>query len=239
MNVFDEMGIYWAEIADQDQTKEQTRLIKNLIEVTGYILDLACGSGRHSISLSTDGYLMVGLDASRKLLRIAKERSNDLAVILGDMRFLPFKTGVFDATISVDTSFGYLPSEADDMLSLVEIRRVLVPGGKIVLDVFNRLELSKKYQGKNNFTKQKVYSSFSLEQKRSVSGGCLRDRWMVRVKSDDQIRFFNHKVRLYFQSQLQDMLARAGFKVKQVFGGYDMENFSDKSSRLIFLGEKK
>ena len=235
MNVFDEMGNYWVEIADQNQTKEQTNLIRNLIKGAGYVLDLACGSGRHSISLSTDGYCMIGLDASRKLLRIAKERSRALSVILGDMRFLPFKTGAFEAMISVDTSFGYLPSEADDILSLVEAHRVLTLEGKIVIDVFNRLELSQKYEGKNNLTKQKKYHSFILEQKRSVSEGWLCDSWSIYEKSRNHISFFEHKVRLYFQSQLQDMLTRARFKVKRVFGSYNGENFSNTSPRLIFL----
>ncbi len=132
------MGVYWAEIADRNQTERQIQFLKSHLKPAGYILDLACGSGRHSIALRAEGYMMVGLDASRRLLEIAKQRSHDIAVVLGDIRFLPFKTGTFAAAVSVDTSFGYLPSEADDKVSLAEVRRTLSKEGLLVIDVFNR-----------------------------------------------------------------------------------------------------
>ena len=83
-NVFDEMGVYWAEIADKNQTEKQLQFLKTHLKPEGYVLDLACGTGRHSIPLSTEGYDMVGLDVSPKLLRIAKQRSTgNIAVVLG------------------------------------------------------------------------------------------------------------------------------------------------------------
>ncbi len=46
INVFDEMGIYWAEIADKNQTEQQINFLKTQLKSDGYILDLACGTGR-------------------------------------------------------------------------------------------------------------------------------------------------------------------------------------------------
>ena len=74
-NVFDEMGVYWAEIADKDQTQRQIQFLKSHLKPEGYVLDLACGTGRHAISLSRQGYDVVGLDVSAKLLKIAKQRN--------------------------------------------------------------------------------------------------------------------------------------------------------------------
>ncbi len=125
MNVFDEMGIYWAEIADKNQTEKQLQFLKNHLKPEGYVLDLACGTGRHSIPLSKEGYGMVGLDVSANLLKIAKQRDGQIELVRGDMRFLPFKPQAFAAAVSMDTSFGYLPSEQDDRVSLAEVRRVL------------------------------------------------------------------------------------------------------------------
>jgi SAM-dependent methyltransferase len=239
MNVFDQMGIYWTEMADRNQTEEQICFIKDHFKASGYFLDLACGSGRHSIALNTDGYCMVGLDISRKLLRIAKERSNELLVVLGDMRFLPFRDGIFEVVVSLDNSFGYLSSDAEDIVSLIEVRRVLLLRGKIAIDVFNRLELTQKYQRKSVSSKPKDYPSFKLEQKRTVRGSWLYDIWIVSDKSNNQTELFEHKVHLYFQSQLESMLIKAGFKIKMVFGDYNGINFSDESPRLIFIAEAK
>jgi len=236
-NVFDEMGVYWVEIADKNQTEQQIQFLKRCLKPAGYVLDLACGSGRHSIVLSADGYMMVGLDASLRLLKIAKQRSQDIAVVLGDIRFLPFKTGTFDAAVSVDTSFGYLPSEADDKVSLSEVRRVMPQEGLLVIDVFNREYLALKYRGQSNSTKEKDYPSFILQQKRTISdsGDLLCDLWTIRGKEDDQVSFFEHKVRLYGRDMLWGLLEGAGFRVNRVLGGYGGENFGVDSPRLIFL----
>jgi SAM-dependent methyltransferase len=235
--VFDEMGVYWAEIADKNQTERQIQFLKSHLKPAGYVLDLACGSGRHSIVLSADRYMMVGLDASLSLLKIAKQRSQDIAVVLGDIRFLPFKTDTFDAAVSVDTSFGYLPSEADDKVSLSEVRRVMTQEGLLIIDVFNREYLALKYREQSNSTKEKDYPSFILQQKRTISdsGEWLCDLWILRDKKNLQVSFFEHKVRLYGRDKLRILLEGAGFRVNHVFGGYRGENFVVNSPRLIFL----
>ena len=94
-NVFDDMGKYWTEIADQNQTDPQVEFLKKSVKPDGWILDLACGTGRHLIPLSKENYCVVGLDISQKLLRIAKSRWRGADLVLGDMRFLPFKPNVF------------------------------------------------------------------------------------------------------------------------------------------------
>ena len=111
-NVFDEMGIYWAEIADKNQTEKQIQFLKTRLKPEGYILDLACGTGRHSIPLNQ----LMDIKWWDWMYRgnfseLPKQRSKSVEVVLGDMRFLPFKTGTFTAAISMDTSFGYLPSQ--------------------------------------------------------------------------------------------------------------------------------
>ena len=117
-NVFDEMGIFWAEIADQNQTERQVEFLKNILQPKGLLLDLACGTGRHLIALDKEGYGVVGLDISLKLLKVAKSRLHVAQLVRADMRFLPFKPQAFAAAVSMDQSFGYLPSERNDIKSL-------------------------------------------------------------------------------------------------------------------------
>jgi len=240
-NVFDHMGAYWVEIADKNQTEQQIQFLKSHLKPSGYVLDLACGSGRHAIALNADGYCMVGLDASRKLLKIAKKRSHDIMVVLGDIRLLPLKTGAIVAVISIDTSFGYLPSKVDDKVSLAEVRRVLFQEGLFIIDVFNREYLVMRYKDQNKSSKEKEYPSFFLQQIRIVSsnGNWLCDSWTIRNKSDGRVRFFEHKVRLYGRSELLGLLEGAGFKVNRVFGDYDEEDFDAESPRLIFKAVPK
>jgi ubiquinone/menaquinone biosynthesis C-methylase UbiE len=236
-NVFDEMGTYWAEIADENQTEKQVQFLKNHLKPDGYILDLACGTGRHSIPLSKDGHDVVGLDVSANLLKIAKKRWNQLQVVRGDMRFLPFKSQAFAAAFSMDTSFGYLRSVSDDRISLAEVRRVLFHLGIFVIDVFNREELALKYRTGNHSSKWKEYPSFFLQQKRTISqaSNWLCDLWTIRDKVGGQLAVFEHSVRLFGAGVLQGLLERAPFSVNQVFGGYEGEAFSSTSLRLILV----
>jgi ubiquinone/menaquinone biosynthesis C-methylase UbiE len=240
-NVFDEMGGYWAEIADKSQTDMQLKFLKNHLRSAGYVLDLACGTGRHSIPLSQEGYGMVGLDVSVNLLKIAKQRSNKVEVVLGDMRHLPFKEGAFAAAISIDTSFGYLQSEKEDRFSLTEVQKVLFHQGTFVIDVFNRDDLILKYGNKKHSSKSKEYPSFILKQKRTVSikGDLLCDLWTIREKAKRKLAVFEHTVRLYRQDQLEGLLEKTGFSVKQVYGDYEEEEFSPNSPRLILVANAK
>jgi ubiquinone/menaquinone biosynthesis C-methylase UbiE len=230
------MGVYWAEIADKNQTERQIQFLKSQLKPGGFLLDVACGTGRHTIPLSVAGFSMIGLDASPHLLKIAKQRDAVL-LVKGDMRFLPFKAGTFSAAISMDTSFGYLPSEKDDAKSLAEIRRVLRKDGKLVVDVFNRKNLAAKYQGKTPAPKWIEYPDFFLHQKRTVSnrGNWLCDSWEIHDKPFGHMRVFKHSVRLYERSQLEGLLAEAGFKVQEVFGGYEGQEFSAEAPQLILL----
>ena len=261
MNVFDEMGEYWAEIADQGQIENQINFMKKILPTTGVILDLACGTGRHLIRLSKEGYDVIGLDISSNLLRIAKRRWTGAQLVKGDMRFLPFKPASFSAAISMDTSFGYLPSEADDMQSLFELKESVNYGGAFNIDVFNRERLALKYKTNRlndfrwfllltllkpnrfgrwvlfHFFSWKEYPNFFMLQKRTVdnNGEGLHDLWVIRDKKNGEIKVFNHNVRLYEMKHLQRLLEEAGFLVSQAYGDYDGKTFSPVSNHLIFL----
>jgi SAM-dependent methyltransferase len=261
MNVFDAMGIYWAEIADKNKPEQQIQFLKVALTTKGYILDLACGTGRHTIPLTKDGYCVVGLDVSRNLLSIAKKRYSQVQLVRGDMRFLPFKHEAFAAAISMDTSFGYLPTEQDDMQSLRELRQALNPRGVLIVDVFNREQLISIYRRKSRFRlallpfllkfpnrwllcrffKWREYPSFWLLQKRTVkkTGERLSDLWVIYNKATSQLVTYEHAVRLYSLNQLQGLLEKSGLIIQSIHGSYEREEFGADSARLILLANAK
>ncbi len=264
-NVFDEMGNYWAEMADQNATDLQIKFIKRILSNNGLVLDLACGTGRHLISLSEDAYDVVGLDISVKLLKIAKSRRGDIQVVRADMCSLPFKPNVFSTVLSIDTSFGYLPAMQDDSLSLGQLFEALSKESIVVIDVFNGDNLVQKYAGNmnlkwkfllgllkfnnsfsrwllTNFFSWIEFPSFFLLKTRKVTedkdSSKLQDLWVICDKISRQIIFFAHVVRLYGLKQLTLVLENAGFAVKQVYGDYEGQPFSPNSSRLILVASK-
>jgi ubiquinone/menaquinone biosynthesis C-methylase UbiE len=158
------MDGYWEEIAAKSSTNRQVAFLNSVLPTKGLILDLCCGTARHSIPLSKEGYRMVGLDLSANLLRIAREKAAeahvDLPLVRGDMRYLPFKPHAFSAVASIDTSFGYLRSESEDQQSLAETTRVLAPDGLLLIDVFNREHLIRNRKRKQHRHLRNAFARF-------------------------------------------------------------------------------
>ena len=106
----------------------------------GDLLDVPCGFGRHSLPLARAGYRVTGVDRSQVLLdeaarRAAGERGPKL--VRADYRELPFADASFDAALNLFTSLGYLGDEEDTRV-LAEIRRVLRPEGRLVIETMHR-----------------------------------------------------------------------------------------------------
>ena len=80
-----------------------------------------------------------------------------------------------------------------------------------------------------------------LLQKRTVTQGGERlcDLWVVCDKATGRLMVFDHSVRLFRFSGLQGLLEKAGFAVNRVYGGYEGENFSPNSPRLISVAVAK
>ena len=98
----------------------------------GLTLDLATGTGDIG-ALMTDTYpqaKVVGGDFSLNMLTEAKKRFSDKQISWQacDANMLPFADDIFQSV-----TFGYLLRNVDDALRvLIEVRRVLKPGGKVV-----------------------------------------------------------------------------------------------------------
>ena len=101
----------------------------------GRALDVACGSGKLTAELrrATSG-LVLGLDFSREMLQLAARERPGPLYVRGDGLSLPFPDRAFDA---VTVAFG-LRNFADPERGLVEMRRVLRPGGRAVVLEFVR-----------------------------------------------------------------------------------------------------
>lgn len=234
------MGNYWVEIADEHQTSKQIDFLKKNIEEDKYVIDVACGSGRHATVLSKVGYCVIGIDISANLLKIAKQRgATDL--VRGDLRFLPFKSDIFNAAISMDTSFGYMQSKKNDLQGIAEVRRILSKEGKFILDVFNREKLVAKYHEKTSLKNLKEYNSFYLEQERTVNKSKTRlcDIWTISDKTDGKPKHFVHSVRLYKPTELEALLSGAGFTINSLFGDYEEQKYNVNSPRLIIIAIKQ
>ncbi|HAN70657.1 MAG TPA: demethylmenaquinone methyltransferase [Actinobacteria bacterium] len=98
------------------------------------VLDLAAGTGTSSVPFAQAGAMVVPTDFSLGMLEVGKRRVPWLPFVAGDGTQLPFADGVFDAAT---ISFG-LRNIQDRGAGLAELRRVVRPGGRLVVCEFSR-----------------------------------------------------------------------------------------------------
>jgi SAM-dependent methyltransferase len=93
------------------------------------VLDVACGTGNAALVAQRAGAIVTGLDASPRLLDVARERVAGAEFVAGDCARLPFDDGQFDAALSV---FGVIFAQPAEQAA-AEIARVVRPGGRVVV----------------------------------------------------------------------------------------------------------
>lgn len=89
------------------------------------LLDVACGSGLVLRHAAATGATTAGLDASRSLVEIARDRNPDADLRIGSMFDLPWDDSSFDVVTSINGVWGGCEA------ALAEAHRVLRPGGTI------------------------------------------------------------------------------------------------------------
>lgn len=100
----------------------------SLLPADAAVLELGAGTGRN-FSLYPGSRLAVASEISIEMLRIAKGRAKAIELVQADAQWLPFADNCFDAAFAT-LVFCSIP---DPTAAFVEIKRVLRPGGRILL----------------------------------------------------------------------------------------------------------
>ena len=93
------------------------------------ILDAGCGSGRNMLELARHG-TVTGMELSPTSVALARERGAG-EVIEGSVLSMPFDSASFDLAVSLDV----IEHLEDDLQALRELRRVIAPGGALLITV--------------------------------------------------------------------------------------------------------
>ena len=97
------------------------------------LLDVACGSGLAIELARVRGAVCSGIDASPRLVAVARHRSPDCDIRVGDMQALPWDADSFDVVTSFRGIWGTTPG------AVTEAHRVLVPGGRLAMTVWGNV----------------------------------------------------------------------------------------------------
>jgi ubiquinone/menaquinone biosynthesis C-methylase UbiE len=156
--------------------------LKPLLKGTGKAIEVGSGSGRLSTYFALSNYEVYLLDFSEEALRVAEKNFNSIGkkatYVQADVHHIPFEDGYFDVVFST----GVLEHFTDPLPIIIEMMRVLKPGGLFYSDIIPKkfslirsLDFIQRWQNKVEEWDEFAYSRKTIEQ-------FCRDANMVNFK---------------------------------------------------------
>lgn len=208
------------------------------------ILDLACGTGRHSLELVRRGFSVVGVEIGAELVGIARKDAEaqnlEVEFVEGDLRELDFE-GEFDIVFNLnDGAVGYFETDEENHRTFEVISRALKSGGQNLIQVPNVL-----YARANLPQRSWIPSSTMVE--------LVEHRWnkkdnymegaMIPVRFGEPLEGLDKRIefrqRLYTVDELRDIYASVGMTLERVFHGNGRPKEPTESQFEIFAAARK
>jgi 2-polyprenyl-3-methyl-5-hydroxy-6-metoxy-1,4-benzoquinol methylase len=178
------------------------------------ILDMGCGTGRHSVELAKLGYKMTGVDLSSGMLEVAHKTAIQAGVqvawVQSDARL--FRSEMcYDAAICLcEGSFGLVGTdedhEAHDPAVLHSISAALKPGASFILTALNGLRAIRE------FTQTDVESG-------KFDPLTLVETYQMEVETPEGKQSVLVQEKKHLPQELKRMCQQAGFEVLHLWGG--------------------
>src|ERR1700748_3505782 len=214
-----------AEMAWTDRTGPEVDRVAKILQPRGdeRVLDLACGSGRHSLELRRRGFSVVGADISEDLIDIARRdaAAEDLEVdfVLSDLRDLDFDSE-FDLVLNLnDGAIGYLESDEENERTFEVIAKELRPGGPNLIQPPNVLYAKERLPQRSWIPAENMIELVEHrwdKKTRRMEGKMIAARFGEVLDSLDGIEFSQ---RLYTVDELRQIYAQVGMELLTVYHG--------------------
>jgi SAM-dependent methyltransferase len=192
------------------------------------VLDAPCGWGRHTGLLAEAGCDAFGADISFDLMRHAPREAARYAA--ADIRFLPWRDASFDAVVNVFSSLGLFLSDEDDITALRDARRVLRPGGALLLETMHRDDVMASYADRDSWTLPDG-TEVRVRRRFDPVTGISEERLAWRRGAERGRK--SHALRLRTATDVDALLRAAGFSRIDYYGDWDGRPFTHRSDSLI------
>jgi SAM-dependent methyltransferase len=225
---------FYADFLSDEHNDADVEAIVSFLGLSGgeSVLDAPCGHGRISNRLADRGMKVTGVDAAEFFLERAREHGSTAEYVHGDIRALPVD-GPFDVVLSWFTSFGYFDDDENRQV-LSEYRRVLRPGGRLLIELHNHDEFVRRFTPApfSSTTRRGRDLMVDTSEFDCTTGRIETDRVTIR---DGDMRESHHSVRVPTIPELREWLAEAGFATSS-FTARDGKEPSIHRSRLVVIG---
>lgn len=216
----------------------------------GPILELGCGTGRVLVLLAQEGHALTGLDSSEAMLNVARIKvqaagvGNQVKLVRGDM--CDFKLpDSFNLVIIPINTFMHCHDMERQLACLRCACRHLVPGGRLVIDLFHPdlqtlLESDGRLLLRGEVVDPDTGHTLQHYVTRRVELATQTQHTTFVIDEMDasgNVRrsLFPFRMRFVYRYEMELLLRLAGYSLEAVYGSYDLEPFDSESEKMIFV----
>ncbi len=235
MPFYNELSPFYDQmISFETRFANEQKLYKTLIKKypAGNILDAGCGSGYHSILLSSLGVKVTGFDPAEKMLELAEKNARkynySIDFFKADYLSYPeFIINKFDAIYTLGNSFVHLTSTEEILAALTNFKNTLNPNGYVCIGIINYDKIIKTRE--STISKKE---KDGIEYHRYYTFNEKTVTFNIKITGNESHHF---KTELYpLQSdEFKYLAGQAGFKKSQIFGNMKQEKYNQFQSDNI------
>jgi 2-polyprenyl-3-methyl-5-hydroxy-6-metoxy-1,4-benzoquinol methylase len=219
---------------DEEAAQFIARIVGELsIQPGAQVLDLACGKGRHSITLNKLGFNVLGVDLAANSIEKAQVFKNEtLQFAVHDMREI-IASQKFDAIFNLFTSFGYFDSIDDNSKVIQAMHAMLEDEGLLIIDFMNATKVINQLV----FQETQTIDGIIFDITRSYNGTHI----FKRIQFNDQGKEFDftERVQALKIADFSQLLLNNDFEIMRTFGDFQLNEFQEnESDRLLLIAKK-
>ena len=214
-----------------------SRLLGYLNPANGsFMLDVACGRGRHARILAGSAFDVTGFDLSPDSIKFAKQFEKDnLHFYEHDVR-LPFWINYFDYAFNFFTSFGYFRTEREHYNAIRTVGQSIKSNGIFVIDYLNVHYAEDHLVHKS----QKEIDGIYYHLTKWFDETHFYKKIMIEDEALNEPIEFIEKIAKFSLGDFNDMLSYFGLQIQQVFGDYQLNGYDvKKSPRMVIVAKKR
>lgn len=185
------------------------------------LLDVGCGTGRHSIELTKRGYSVTGIDLSDSMLAKAKEKAEKqnlkIDFLKQDARNLPFENEFDVAIMLCEGAFPLMETDEMNYEILRNVTKSLKSHGKFIFTTLNGL--FPLYHSVEAFTNSAGKEAGTIFKSKTFDLMTFRDHSLVEIEDDNgNKKEIETNERYYMPSEISWLLKSLGYRKIEIFG---------------------